>query len=428
MSMDPSGEPPLARRVLDDQPADPSRREIRLLMFYFGLAYFMQGISQHTALLNQPLKFYFKEAMGFDAGQTTKYLSIVMIPWVIKPIYGLISDYVPLFGYRRKSYLLLLNALVIGAFLWLAGITQPQQVVLAVLLGAFGVAAGDVLVDAIMVEKGQATGRVKQFQGVQWFCIYAAATIAALLGGWLCQTFAPARALGLAGLIAAIPPIGLFVATWLIVREPRRGMDLHQLRTTTRALLSALGSLRLWLAAGFLGFFWASQAIYTVLYYYQTDTLKFQQDFIGRLDAIYAVGAMAGAALYTAVLAKWFSTRTLLAVSIILGAGSTVAWLAVSGSVGAIAVSVITGVAYIITNLATLSLAAEACPKNAEGFTFAALMAIINLGRQLGEIASGHLYATTFANQYAPVALTFAGVGLLAFVLLPLLSSARARP
>lgn len=29
------------------------------------------------------------------------------IPWMIKPVYGFISDSVPLFGYRRRSYLVL---------------------------------------------------------------------------------------------------------------------------------------------------------------------------------------------------------------------------------------------------------------------------------------------------------------------------------
>lgn len=33
------------------------------------------------------------------------------LPWVIKPIYGLLSDAVPLFGYHRFSYILVLNLL-----------------------------------------------------------------------------------------------------------------------------------------------------------------------------------------------------------------------------------------------------------------------------------------------------------------------------
>ena len=36
----------------------------------------------------------------------TEFLAIFNFPWIIKPIYGVLSDLVPLFGYRRKSYLI----------------------------------------------------------------------------------------------------------------------------------------------------------------------------------------------------------------------------------------------------------------------------------------------------------------------------------
>ena len=32
-------------------------------------------------------------------------VSIGAFPWVIKPVYGFLSDSVPLFGYKRRSYL-----------------------------------------------------------------------------------------------------------------------------------------------------------------------------------------------------------------------------------------------------------------------------------------------------------------------------------
>ncbi|KAG6618456.1 Folate-Biopterin Transporter (FBT) family [Phytophthora cinnamomi] len=38
---------------------------------------------------------------------TTLYYSVSFFPWNLKPLYGLLSDCVPLFGYRRKSYILL---------------------------------------------------------------------------------------------------------------------------------------------------------------------------------------------------------------------------------------------------------------------------------------------------------------------------------
>jgi hypothetical protein len=37
---------------------------------------------------------------------------------MIKPICGLVSDLVPLFGHRREGYLLLANAAAVAAICW----------------------------------------------------------------------------------------------------------------------------------------------------------------------------------------------------------------------------------------------------------------------------------------------------------------------
>lgn len=39
--------------------------------------------------------------------QVAVLVGLAGLPWVIKPLYGFISDSIPLFGYRRRSYLML---------------------------------------------------------------------------------------------------------------------------------------------------------------------------------------------------------------------------------------------------------------------------------------------------------------------------------
>jgi hypothetical protein len=39
--------------------------------------------------------------------QVAIFTSFAGLPWMIKPLYGFISDSLPLFGYRRRSYLVL---------------------------------------------------------------------------------------------------------------------------------------------------------------------------------------------------------------------------------------------------------------------------------------------------------------------------------
>lgn len=75
------------------------------------------------------------------------------------------SDFIPLLGYRRRSYLLLLNFLVAGSFLYLSGMTEPGVAMYALFLTGLGVAASDVIVDALMVESGRETGRTRGVPG-----------------------------------------------------------------------------------------------------------------------------------------------------------------------------------------------------------------------------------------------------------------------
>lgn len=105
---------------------NPPRDATGVMLFYFGLVYFMQALGQASGPVNQPLNFYFKEALGFNPAQVTEYLAILMFPWVIKPIYGIVSDFFPLLGYRRKSWLLVMNGLAVCGFLWLSGLKRTN--------------------------------------------------------------------------------------------------------------------------------------------------------------------------------------------------------------------------------------------------------------------------------------------------------------
>ena len=87
--------------------AAPSRptvdKQIRRLMLFFGLVYVVEGLGQTGGLIAQPLNYYLKQTFGWTAPQVTAYLTILNLPWIIKPVYGIVLDFLPLFGYRRKS-------------------------------------------------------------------------------------------------------------------------------------------------------------------------------------------------------------------------------------------------------------------------------------------------------------------------------------
>src|SRR5947208_4702545 len=89
------------------------------LAVLFGVVYFAQGI---WYLPNQTITIVLKER-GLSAGQVADFFLISTVPWLVKPLYGLLSDFVPLFGRRRRCYFLVTSLLAVLAGLLLASVT-----------------------------------------------------------------------------------------------------------------------------------------------------------------------------------------------------------------------------------------------------------------------------------------------------------------
>ena len=89
---------------------EQEQRATRRLMLFFAIVFAVEGIGQaRVGVILQPLPNFLK-TNGWSPLQVTAYFAVLNFPWVIKPVFGLVSDFLPLFGYRRTSYLLLASA------------------------------------------------------------------------------------------------------------------------------------------------------------------------------------------------------------------------------------------------------------------------------------------------------------------------------
>jgi predicted MFS family arabinose efflux permease len=79
------------------------------------------------------------------------------------------------------------------------------------------------------------------------------------------------------------------------------------------------------------------------------------------------------------------------------------------------------GVSAMIALVASLTLAADYCPKGSEGFTFAALMSITNLASALSDNVGALLYQHVFSSRLAPLVFVSAAFTAFAWILIPLL-------
>jgi MFS family permease len=396
-------------------------------MLFFALVYVVEGLGQTGGLIAQPLNYYLKQTFGWTPVQVTAYLTILNLPWIIKPVYGIVSDFLPLFGYRRKAYLVIANAAATAAYCWVTQITMPGQLVLALLLTAYAMAISSTLCGAILVENGQRLGASDAFVNQQWLWFNVAALASGFIGGQLVERLPPATALHAAAAIIAIAPLAVVFTTWLLISEPKTRIDPAELKKTFASLLTAFTLRELWFVGAFLFLYYLSPGLGTPLYYHMTDDLKFSQEYIGILGSISSGGWIVGALLYRRFL-KGITARMLLNLSILLGTLTTAAFLLLLDEATAAVINFFSGFAGMIAFVATLTLAADHCPPRAEGFAFAALMSITNFAAALSDNIGSFLYEHLFQRQLDPLILVSAGLTALAFVFVPMLHLGDKRP
>lgn len=388
------------------------------LMLFFAIVYAVEGIGQAKAgIVWQPLTWFLKQEQGWSPVEISASLSVLDVPWMIKPLYGLVSDFLPLAGYRRRSYLLLAALAAGAAFAWVGTLTVPVQIVPALVITSVAMAVASTVCGGLLVENGQRLNASDAFVNQQWLWFNVAIVVTSLLGGLLIEALSAQNALRAAAWIAAAAPLAV-IASLRLVHEDRAVIDRAGFVRGLAALAAAFRSRDLWLIAAFLFCYYFSPGLGTPLYFQVTDVLKFSQGFIGLLSAVTALGWIAGGLLYRFALWR-LPSRSLLNLSLVFGVISTLAYLGLIGPVSAVVIYFCYGAASMVANVATLSLAAAVCPKRAEGFTFAALMSVINLASPLSDTIGAVLYEHVFDGHLGPLIVVSAAFTGLVLVLVP---------
>lgn len=115
-----------------------------------GTQYFNQGSKVLVALATQKL---FKDTYSLEPSYNQYLSGVIMLPWSIKIIYGFLSDNVPIFGSRRRSYLYIGALMQIFAMSAMSSNVVPTAEVAAAMMfiSNVSVAMSDVVLDSLMV-------------------------------------------------------------------------------------------------------------------------------------------------------------------------------------------------------------------------------------------------------------------------------------
>ena len=355
--------------------AAPAGTGLTIRQYYImvGLGAFVTTLAQPAVIGRLPLQLLLKNELHFNAQTLAAFLLVVSFPWNVKPIAGILSDTFPLFGTRRRHYMLLAASL--AAVCWfLLGIVPRAHAPL--LLAAFGanifLVVASTVMGGLMVEAGQRFGISGRITSIRQLLQSAVSLGNGLLGGYLASV-----AFGWTVGVATAMLIVLAVTTLFVLLEPPTAQRDSAVLSAAGHELRTLGRSRtLWAAGAFLALVYIAPGFTTPLLYLQTDTLRFSPAFIGLMETIEGAAGLLGAALY-GVACRTFTLRQLLTAAIAVNALVTLLYL-FYGRGSAPFIHAIGGFAVIASELALMDLAVRSTPPGCESLGFALMMSARN--------------------------------------------------
>mmetsp|Transcript_34755 Transcript_34755/g.33075 ORF Transcript_34755/g.33075 Transcript_34755/m.33075 type:complete len:566 (-) Transcript_34755:44-1741(-) len=385
--------------------------------------YFVQGA---LGLSRLAVSFFMKDELHLNPTDMAAIGGVTSLPWVIKPLYGFLSDGVPIFGYKRRSYLIIAG--IMGCLSWLALgtiVTDAQSAVAAIVIGSASVAVSDVVADSIVVEKSRILTQPNvdienlnennleamneeanssdvasgDLQSLCWSAAAIGGILSAYFSGSLLQTMSPKTVFSL----TAVFPLLISAVSFLIDEKPSTiqpsikefssnvGIQFETLKKT-------LINPQIYLPVLFIFCWQATPQPDSAMFFFTTNEapggLGFQPEFLGRVRLAASIAALVGVTVYRTFL-KDVSIKSIILWTTLISIPLSLTQLmlvthynrvlGIPDQLFALTDTVVLTVLGQVAFMPTLVLASRLCPPGVEGTLFASLMSIYNAA---GTIAS----------------------------------------
>jgi folate/biopterin transporter len=373
--------------------------------------YFVEGA---IGLAGLAQTYLLKDQLHLGPAEMSALSGLFVLPWTIKPVYGFLSDGLPLFGFKRKSYLIAagltggLSYAVLGwSDFWnsLDTSTAIAGTCAALILSSACIAVSDVVADGIVVtrtrkESADNPALAGSLQSLCWGSSAIGALLASYFAGPLIESLGNR---GVFGITATLPLLVAFIA--LGVDEERVVSDgtsttadfRNGAQSQAETLWGALQQPAIWRPALFLFIWQATPTSDGAFFYFMTDDLHLGPEFMGRIQLVSAAAGLAGVWLYQQFFRN-VNIKDLLfwstIVSFPLGMLPLLLITHTNQALGIPDTALIYGDDVVlsalgeITFMPTLVLAARLCPPGVEAVLFATLMSSFNgagtLGTEIG--------------------------------------------
>ncbi|GAB2276203.1 hypothetical protein Dimus_010937 [Dionaea muscipula] len=377
--------------------------------FILGV-FLVYGLSQgfSGAYFRVVADYYWKDVQRVQPSVVQLYIGFYYIPWIMKPLWGLLTDVFPVVGYRRRPYFIAAGVIggVSASVLAFTGALPAAAAVVCLVGVAAGMAIADVVIDACIAKNSiEASALASDLQSLCGFCSSVGALIGYSTSGLFVRQLGAQLALGL----LAIPPASMIFLGFVIseVKTTRSNVS-HQnkvvgkVRDAIDDMLKTVKCPRVWKPTSYMYLSLAlSISTHEGQFYWYTDPKAgpaFSQEFVGLVYAIGALASIVGVLIYHKLLKDFpfrnilFFAQLLYGISGMLDVVFVLRWNLELGLPDYFFVVTEECVSRIVTRIRWMPmiiLSTKLCPPGIEGTFFALLMCIDSLGFLSSKWAGG---------------------------------------
>ena len=245
-----------------------------LISFYIGISY----VSELA------INYFLKDTFNVSPSMLTNILSLAKIPWIIKPLFGLITDFLPIFGYRRKYYILICGILISISLINLSFFTTTLlEAKLNLLLYNSSVSFISILGQTIIVELIQEDPKNSSLVTIDYLTASIGYLISSFLQGLLVEKFS----IKFVFQFSAILPIFLITSGLLLIEKKINLNDEKKNNNNSnllKELIQYLLQKKIIITLIYFMVLLSTPIYYDTLFYYYNNQLKFSPNDIGKIN------------------------------------------------------------------------------------------------------------------------------------------------
>jgi predicted MFS family arabinose efflux permease len=348
---------------------------LRYAVLVIGAGVLATTLAQPEVLARIPLQNLLKNELHVDRTANAAFFFWAGLAWYLKPFAGILTDAFPLFGSRRKSYILI--SATLAALSWFALTVTPHEyrnlLFGVIAINTFMVIASTVI-GGYMVETAQANAGSGRLSAVRQIVQQACAVVSGPAAGYLASIAFAWTAAASGGIVFVLVPVAI-----LFLREQRKRLESRQLLDNASRQLVKIGTARtMWAAAVLMALFYIAPGFGTALFYKQQNELHLGTEAQGFLQLIAGVCGILAAVGY-GIACRRLNLRALLIGGMVVATVINLGYLFYSSAERAQFIEGLNGFGYTLAELALMDLAVRSTPAGSEGLGFSLMVSVRNL-------------------------------------------------